>query len=312
MSVHQFETPGPVRLQVRNEAGEVRIETQAAARTDVEVRALTGGSQQQADLTRVECHEESGGYRVIVEVPSPRHSFLLDSYGVEVRIRVPEGAFLEITSASADVAADGQYGGGSIRTSSGDVQWGRATGDVDIATASGDTTVQEALAALQVRSASGDILVGRACGELRLAAESGDITVRTAEGSARLRGSSSGVEVGTAAGSLDVQTSSGDVTVQEAYADCSLSTRSGDVDLLTALAGKVTIETMSGDVQVGIAPGSRVAVDTQTRSGDLHSDIALAEEADTRSDAGPLVILEVRTLSGDIQLKRGHTPRQLG
>ncbi len=310
--MHQFETPGQVRLQVSNEAGEVRIETHAEARTDVEVRALTGASQQQADLTRVECREEAGGCRVLVDVPSPRRSFFLGSHGVEVWIRVPEGALLDIASASADVTADGVYGGGSIRTSSGDVRLERAAGEMNIATASGDTTVQEALATLLVRSASGDILVDRARADLRLEAESGDISVRAAQGGAKLRGSSSDVQVGRADGALDVQTSSGDVMVQEARSDCSLSTRSGDVDLITVLTGKVSIETMSGDVQVGVAPGSRVAVDTQTRSGDLQSEIALSDEADPRPDGSPLVSLEVRTLSGDIRLRRGRTPREQG
>ncbi len=305
--MYEFETPRALKLQVSDEAGEVRVETGAAGRTEVELRAISAASQAQVEATHVDCREDGDGQRVIVDVPSPRRGFLFGNYGVDVLVRVPEGTSLEITTSSADVRAEGQYATGLIRTVSGDAELARFTGNLSVTTASGDVHVAEALASLQVRTASGDIDVERAKGELSLEAQSGDISVRAAEGDARLRGSSSEVQVWTAAGNLDVRTSSGDVMVHELLAGGSIATHSGDAELLSVLSGKVTVETMSGDVEVGIAPGSRVAVDTETRSGDVRSEIALSDSVESVGGEGPKVALEVRTMSGDISLRRGRT-----
>lgn len=306
--MRQFETPGSVHLQVKNTSGEVRIAVHEATTTEVEIRALTPASEEQAALTRVECTEEAGEHRVVVDVPSPRHEFWSGNDGVEVLIRVPEGARLDVATASSDVGAEGRYAGGSIRTASGDVRWEQATGDMTVATASGDVTVHYAEAGLEVRSANGDIWVDRASGQLKLGSESGDVHVGRAEGMTRLRGASSDVQVGMATGTLEVHTASGDVTVREAHADCGLESNSGDVEVGLAYAGKIRVETMSGDVTVGIAPGARVAVDTQTRTGDLHSDIPLSPNPDPDGNAGssPLVTLQLRTVSGDVHITRGR------
>ncbi len=305
--MYEFETPGALKLQVSNEAGEVRVETGAAGRTEVELRAISAASQAQVEATHVDCRGEGEGQRVIVDVPSPRRGFLFGSYGVDVLVRVPEGTAIEVTTSSADVRAEGRYATGLIRTVSGDVEAGSFSGNLAVTTASGDVHVAEALASLQVRTASGDIDVEQAKGDLSLDAQSGDISVRSAEGDARLQGSSSEVEVRTAAGRLEVKTSSGDVMVHELLAGGSVATHSGDVELLSVLKGKVTVETMSGDVEVGIAPGSQVAVDTESRSGDVRSDIVLSDTAESAGGDGPKVMLEVRTMSGDISLRRGRT-----
>jgi hypothetical protein len=50
-----------------------------------------------------------------------------------------------------------------------------------------------------------------------------------------------------------------------------------------------------------------VAVDTESRSGDVRSDIVLSDTAESAGGDGPKVMLEVRTMSGDISLRRGRT-----
>ncbi len=306
--MRQFETPGAVRLFVRNASGEIGIATHRMATTEVGIRALTPASEEQAALTRVECTEESGEYRVLVDVPSPHRGLWLGDHGVEVLVKVPEGAWLDLTGSSADVVAEGRFAGGKIQTASGDIRLEHASGDLAVATASGDVTVYRAEAALKVRSAKGDISVHRAFGQLTLESESGDIDVDSIELGGRLRAASGDIQVGRMAGMLEAGTSSGDVTVREAYGDCRLGSRSGDLEIESVRAGKVLVETMSGDVTVGVSPGSRVSVDTQTRTGDLQSDIPLSSEPepDNAEDASPLVTLQIRTLTGDVSITRGR------
>lgn len=306
--MRQFETAGCVRLQVRNRTGRVRVATHGQGSTEVEVRALAPASAEQAARTRVECAEISGEYRVTVDVPTLGPMGFVGGQGVEVVVRVPDGARLEVAGAACDVAAEGHYAGGSIESSSGDVLWEHVTGDAAIATSSGDVTVHRADAALTVETASGDVRVAVVSGRLRLETRSGDITVGQSQEECLLRGASSDVQVGIAAGPLAVQTASGDVTVGESHADCRLQSRSGDVEVGLARMGTLGIETMSGDVLVAIAPGSRVAVDAQTRSGALRSDIPLSDspDGDRDKDVVPLVTLTAHTLSGDVRIVRAR------
>jgi hypothetical protein len=295
-----------VHLDIRNQSGEVRIETHAAASTEVEIRALSRAAEEQAESTRVDCRSEGDGHLVLVEVPDLRGGFFGGNDGVAVLVLAPEGARLDVTVASADVRAEGRLGGGTIRSASGDVWWEEAAGDVVVTSASGDVTFGRALAALRVQTASGDIEVGSALNQLTVESQSGDIELERCEGETRLRWATGDVKVGTAVATMDVQTASGDVLVHDALSDCSVETRSGDVMVSIAHQGKVRVGTQSGDVKIGIAQGSRVAVDAETRSGELQSDIPLSQSAAADSSDGPLVQLEVSTMSGDVRVTRAR------
>ncbi len=306
--VRTFATPGIVRLAVRNACGEIGIASHDAATTEVQVRALTRISEEQAAAARVECTEEAGEYRVIVDVPSPARRLWQGDQEIAVLVKVPEGTWLDIESSTADVSAEGRFAGGKVLTASGDVRVEHAAGDLSLATASGDVAVFRADAALKARSAKGDISVIRAAGLLTLESESGDLDLGSTELGGRLRTASGDIEVERAAGTLEGSSASGDLTVREVYGACRLESRSGDVDIESVREGKVFIETMSGDVTVGVSPGSSVSVDAHTHTGDLESDIPLSPELETnRATAeGPLVALEIRTMTGDVRITRGR------
>ena len=306
--MRQFDTPGAVRLVARNAIGAISVVARSSATTEVQVRALDRRAEERAALTRIDCKEESGEYRVTVDVPAPEGRSWPGNHEVEVHVGVPEDAYLELMGASADLFAQGRFRGGKLQTASGDIEVDHASGDASAATVSGDVAVAQADGSLKIRTAKGDISVRLASGQLMLESESGDIEVGASEREARLHTASGDIQVGSLAGTLDAATASGDLTLREARGECRIASRSGDVEVESVREGKLDIETMSGDVQIGVSPGSRVSVDTETRTGDLRSRIPLAAEpaVDESDAASPLVSLKIRTMTGDVSIARSR------
>ena len=306
--MRQFETPGNVRVVAKNATGAISVVAHGSATTEVRVRALDRRAEARAALTRIDCTEESGEYHVTVDVPALEGRSWPGNHEVEVYVGVPEDAYLELTGASADLSAQGRFRGCKLQTASGDIELDHATGDAAAASASGDVSVAQADGSLKIRTARGDISVRLASGQLTLESESGDIDVGASEREARLHTASGDIQVGSMAGKLDAATASGDLTLREACGECHLASRSGDVEVQSVGEGRLDIETMSGDVQIGVSPGSRVSVDTETHTGDLRSHIPLASEpgADESDAASPLVSLKIRTMTGDVSIARGR------
>ena len=142
--MHAFDTPGKTRLRVKNAAGLVSVEASETGQTTVELEALRDDDATREAIERATV--ELNGNEVLVEIGVGGKGFGVGpawiSFGrtpqVGVRIRCPEGADLDCTTASADVAATGRLG------------------EVEVKTASGDVAVEH-VAGLRVQSASGDV-----------------------------------------------------------------------------------------------------------------------------------------------------------
>ena len=66
---------------------------------------------------------------------------------------------------------------------------------------------------------------------------------------------------------------------------------------------------MSGDARIGVARGTRVWIDAVSVSGDLESELGLADQAPAAGSAeqepgGAVVPLHVKTVSGDVNIVR--------
>jgi DUF4097 and DUF4098 domain-containing protein YvlB len=255
-----------VRLELKLAAGEVELEAADTAETTVELEPLRDddASRSAVEEARVELRERGGGYEVVVEVRQPRFGF---GSNVEVRVavRCPEGAAVEVATASADVEARGRFG------------------EIDAKTASGDLRFDE-VASLRARGASGDV-AARAVG--------GDASVYTGSGA---------VEIDRVAGNGRFRSASGDIQVGEAEGSVTIQTASGDQELASVARGRVDLHTASGDIRIGIRPGSRLWVDARSASGDIDSEL---EVVDTPAgDEGPLVELRAASASGDVEIVR--------
>jgi DUF4097 and DUF4098 domain-containing protein YvlB len=258
-----FETPGELTLAVKIPTG--RIDIEAASGTTTEVELDIRGGEEAAELLE-EARIELRGSEVVVEVEDRRWSRFWRRLDIRLRIRAPEGANLEVATASADLRGQGRFGW---------LEAEAASGDIDVDELAGDATA---------KSASGDV---------KLASVGGSATVNTASGDVRL---------GKVGGDVVVKTASGDLTLADAGSDVTAMTASGDQRVEAVTAGSVDLKSASGDIKVGIREGSNLWVDARAMSGDLSSELALGEEPP--ADAAPLVELRAASMSGDIDVVR--------
>jgi DUF4097 and DUF4098 domain-containing protein YvlB len=232
-----FETPEPIRVDLRVPFGDIEIEAAPTATTEVWVE----GSDELLERTTVELH----GNDLRVHVRERRALFL--SFGrdeLAVRVRCPEGSTLRVQSASADVVARGRLSGDasfedvsrelSVQTASGDLD-ARRIGSLTAQVVSGDIRVRDADGPVSATSVSGDVrLDAVAAGRVRVEAVSGDVTVGIR------RGSAVHVDASTLSGDtrseldLDEAPSAGPEATPEV--DLRIRTVSGDISVVRAPA----------------------------------------------------------------------------
>jgi putative adhesin len=280
-----FKTPGAVRLDIRNGAGEVRLD--AGGSQDETVVTLEPLRDNESSLeavraARVELRERADGQDVVVDVRGRSKWFR----GAEVLVAIacPVEPTVEVKTGSADIEGRGVFKSIDVETGSGDVQFADISGDAEVSAASGDIQFS---------------LIG---GDARLNTASGDLQVGTIGGHARLNSASGDIMVGTSGGRLEANSASGDIEVREALGSVSANSASGDQQIGSVVQDSVNLRSASGDLRVGIKEGSRLFVDARSRSGDVSSELPVSD-VPPEGDA-PLVELRANTMSGDITIHR--------
>jgi DUF4097 and DUF4098 domain-containing protein YvlB len=280
MRTETFQTPGPVRLDVRLGSGEIRLEASDTAETTVTLEPLRDS---EASSTAIEeARIEQRGDEILVDVRGPRR--FLRGADVLIEIRCPEESSVRAKSGSADIKGHGRMGSVEVETGSGDVQFSEVSGDAEI------------------NAASGDVQISRVGGRGRINTASGDVQLATVAGEAKINSASGDVQIREAGNALEVNTASGDVLVREASASVSANSASGDQTVGSVVEGKVDVKTASGDIKVGIREGSTLWVDARSRSGEVRSELPVSD-LPPEGDA-PHVELRANSMSGDITVVR--------
>jgi Putative adhesin len=253
------------------------IEVSGWDRPEVSVHAELG-----ADVDHVEVTSEQG--RTLVRVLLRPHImssfFSMGHKDTRLRVQIPKGSELDVTTVSADVTSDGVQGVQRLRTVSGDIA--AELGPAD----------------LEVKSVSGDV-------KLRGHGQPAQLTVGTVSGD---------VHLDHGAGALEATTVSGEITasLDSAHSVRAHST-SGDLRIDARLGSGADFEaqTVSGDVKVRAPSADGFQYDVATLSGDI-SDCFNAEP-ERSSHYGPghnlrgtrgagSAHLRLRTMSGDVEL----------
>ncbi len=286
----RFDTPGPVEVMVNNKLGDVLMRTHSAPTTEVEVSGEGSDGDEVVENARVELRNFGGSQRVIVEVPTPPAFLWHSGPDVMVTVRLPEGASVDIETASGKIVGEGTLGATRTRTASGSISLGPVAGDLFAQSASGDVGVASVTGGAEITTASGSVR----CGPLGKT-----VLVKTASGD---------VDVDSAHDRMTAQTASGDIEVGHVRDGCDLKTVSGDQRVRQLLAGEAEFKTVSGDLTVSVARGTTVAIDVESLSGSLSSEIDLSPEAPDGEgpdqQGGPHAKLRVRTVSGDVRIRR--------
>ena len=315
MSQQRFETPGRVEVRVDNKAGPVRLRAYEGTVTEVELTMDGLDDPQALALVRVAHEELEGTHRVVVEVPSevanssgvqiygrrkvrvvvPRLGDLVPAlFGgkqLVVTLRLPELATVDVSTLAGEISLDGKFGPTTVETSSGDVSVGSVAGN------------------LEIRTDSGEVAVSYVSGEAKVTTLSGDVRCGTLSGTSRVKTASGDVFIDVSEGAVSAQTASGDVNIGRLEAGCQVQTASGDQEVDRLVAGIARMETVSGDLTVGVARSTLVAVDAESMTGDLQSEIELGSEEPPDqfgNETGPRAELRAMTVSGDLLVRRAR------
>jgi hypothetical protein len=186
--------------------------------------------------------------------------------GIEGKLRVelPPGSHVELTSASGDIMVRDVGGNVRVRTASGEVHLKK-------------------VANVEVMAVSGDVTVENASGEVRLRTVSGNANV------SQWGGAASKLEYGTTSGDLDWAGTCGN--------GCRIEARStsGDVKLMLTPASSFELRyvTHSGDVNDDMKMQTMQSSPTRRGAGSIVARYGKAEG-----------LIEAQTFSGDLHVAR--------
>ena len=125
MRTETFQTPGAVRLDIRNGAGEVRLDASDSRQETVvtlEPMRDNDASNEAVQSARVELHERADGQEVVIDVRG-RSKWGFRGAEVLVAVTCPVEPAVEIKTGSADIEGRGLFKRIDIETGSGDVQF---------------------------------------------------------------------------------------------------------------------------------------------------------------------------------------------
>lgn len=315
--MHTFLTPEPITVEIRNAAGQIRVDLADVTTTTVDVvvspshpfgflddvfRAVAAKTQFAGDLkafaggrSRFDpSFDSEGGNLPDDPAERVRVDFRQPADGVGV---TGEGAATLIVD--TDPARDGWKSAFTVHVTA------PAASGIRIQSQSADIAITGPAALLDARTASGDVRVDEVTGRSLVQTASGDVTI-TATGECDIRTASGNIEVHSASGAAVAHSTSGDIRFAAPAGDVNARSVSGDIRILDVAVGRAEVVTVSGDVEIGIHAGSLVAVDLSTVSGATDTDFEVSDEApggDGDAD-GPALDLRVKTTSGDIRLRR--------
>jgi DUF4097 and DUF4098 domain-containing protein YvlB len=257
-----FHTPEPIEARVETAAGLIRLVATDRDETVVQVRPHNesrAADVRVAEQARVQYHNGK------LTVSTARLLPVLRIGAIDIDVALPSRSRLQVSVASADVRAEGEFADCQIRAASGDVDIDTVRGNLKAATASGSISVQAVAGNASVAAASGNATIGELDGDLKFKAASGN---------------------------LGVERLSGRVSTE---------TASGSVTITTAVRGAISARSSSGDVGVGVAERTAAKLDLTTASGAVSN---LLKPSDGPADCDETLLIHVRTASGDIDIHR--------
>jgi DUF4097 and DUF4098 domain-containing protein YvlB len=258
-----FDTAEPITARIEIAAGHVRLSATDRDDTVVEVRPCN--ESQAADVRAAERTRIDFAHGSLTVSAGRWGGFAARTGAVEVTVELPSRSRLDVSVASAQVGADGEY------------------------------------ADCKLASASGDLTVGVVSGSIKADSASGRITVGTANGNGSVSTASGDASIGALNADLTFQTASGRLAVERLHGTLKTRTASGSVAVATAVHGEISAHTASGEVDVRVAPGTAARLDIITGSGGVTSEL---QPSDGPADGEETLLVHVRTGSGNVAVRR--------
>ncbi|MET8753951.1 DUF4097 family beta strand repeat-containing protein [Streptomyces sp. NPDC004667] len=274
-----FDTPEPVSVTARVEAGSIQFTAGDRPDTVVEVRPRDPNRDldvRTADQTEV---TYTGG---VLTVRTPKSSLLGRTGTVDVTVELPMGSRIDTTGAWTQVVGEGRLGEVRVKTSSGDVRL-------------------DATGPLKLTASHGSITVDRIDGTAEITTSSGSLRVGVVDGPAVLKNSHGTTTVDAATGELRVSGANGDIEIRRAEDSVTATTAHGTLRVGEVARGTVQLETSYGAIEVGVREGTAAWLDVHSGSGQVRNSLTAS---DTPGDAEDTVKIRARTRYGNIDVRR--------
>ena len=284
---------GPIRLDLANASGSIRITGSADNRVHVhgEIRArsfLFNDPDKQAREISANppIEQRPDVIRIGKELSKVKAA------AIDYTIEVPRNTEVTTTVASGAQTISDVQGPVRVETMSGSVAVSKVDRSVQISSASGSITVQDLGDDFRANSASGGISATNI---------KGDVRVHAASGSMNITKPGARVEASTMSGSVDILGAGNDVTA---------SSVSGRVTVQGNPSGNSywSLKTTSGSVDIGVPPSASFHLAAEAVSGDIRMGIPVViEDQDKhslRARVGtPGGRVEIHTVSGGIRVQ---------
>jgi hypothetical protein len=297
--VDTFLTPDPIVVEIRNAAGDIRIDLTDTHTTTVEVGPVTGGAMSFLDGVL-----RSAGVSRDGEEPRPRVELIPARparTGPVGDTDTETGPATDRPTGKARLVVDTDPARTSWRSAFSVVVTAPAKSDVRVQSQAADLTVRGPANQVDARTASGMVVLDEADGALAASTASGAVTVGATGGQTDIRTASGNITVGSVQHGATVATTSGAVELSSVQAAASVRSVSGRVTVADLVDGGVDITSVSGDVVVGVHPGTAASLALHTASGTAGSDLHVTPDAP--QGASPASIA-VTSTSGDIRVRR--------
>ncbi len=250
------------RLVVEMFNGSIDVVTGSDNTVKVDVVKRGGGLSQQAaedDLKNVEVTITQDGDTIRVVAKRTDQRVDIGNSGASAKLRVPNGAILDLHSSNGPITTSGQVSDIKARTSNGPIDVRSALGQLDLVTSNGPVTINGGSGAIDVETSNGPIDV---------TADNVTLTARTSNGPVRFSGS-------LAQGHTQLNTSNGSLVLT----------------LPASAQFALDAETSNGDINSDFAVSGAGRSDTQLR-GTVGSDPGTTLEL--RTSNGPIELRQSR------------------
>jgi hypothetical protein len=284
---------GPVRIELTNGSGDVRITAgapgQVRVQGDFELRQWIW----EPENLRAEDYEKDPPIEQTGDVIRIGYA---ERWRRNVRVNytivVPPETSLRATSGSGQLDVRGLRGPVRLHTGSGDILAADIRGETQAGTGSGDVSLRD---------------IG---GLARADTGSGDVTIQNSDSDVRASTGSGQIQISAPQGRVEASTGSGNIRVAEASADARARTGSGDISVSGKPAGRYfwDLHASSGDIRLDLGATASFRLEARTTSGRIVTDVPLTIEEQSRralraragSGEGRI---EARTSSGNIRIQ---------
>ncbi len=274
-----FDTPEPISVTARVDAGSIRFTASDRPDTVVEVRPRDPKRDRDvraAELTEVTY--ASGALTV-----TTKHRRLVGPSGVvDVTVDLPTGSRIDMTGAWAQLLGEGRLGEVRVKTSVGDIRL--------------DTTGPAELTA-----SHGQITVDRVEGRAEINCSTGNVRVGTLDGPAVLKNTHGATTVGAVTGELRVNGAHGSIDIARAEASVTGTSTHGALRVAEVARGDVQLETSNGSIEVGIRKGTAAWLDVTSNRGQVRNRLAASDAPEQTEET---VKVRARTNWGNIDVFR--------